>query len=91
MQNQDEVDYFALANKLQIALAKAYVDYQDLEKDLKYFSQKGDVLEAQIEIKQAYIDRLELNLAHRKAKEEGIFRDDDESVEDYLQAIREKI
>ena len=72
------VDYKELAQKLQNALAAAYVEIQTLEKDIKWFSEKDDVREAHLEIKQRHIDFLELDLAHRKAKEEGIFRDDDE-------------
>ena len=74
------VDYKALAEKLQNALAKSYVDYQDLEKDMKYFTEKTDVLEAQLAVKQRYVEFLELDVAHRKAKEEGLFRDEDEDT-----------
>ena len=70
-------DFKELAENLQNALAKSYVDYQDLEKDVKYFSQQNNVLDAQLEIKQRHIESLELDLAHIKAKKEGIFRDDD--------------
>lgn len=71
------VDYKVLAEKLQNALAKSYVDYQDLEKDMKYFTEKNDVLEAQLAVKQRYVEFLELDVAHRKAKEEGLFRDEE--------------
>ena len=71
------VDFKALAEKLQNALAKSYVDYQDLEKDMKYFTEKNDVLEAQLTVKQRYVEFLELDVAHRKAKEEGLFRDEE--------------
>ena len=71
------VDFKALAEKLQNALAKSYVDYQDLEKDMKYFTEKNDVLEAQLAVKQRYVEFLELDVAHRKAKEEGLFRDEE--------------
>ena len=71
------VDFKALAEKLQNALAKSYVDYQELEKDMKYFSEKIDVLEAQLAVKQRYVEFLELDVAHRKAKEEGLFRDEE--------------
>ena len=71
------VDFKVLAEKLQNALAKSYVDYQDLEKDMKYFTEKNDVLEAQLAVKQRYVEFLELDVAHRKAKEEGLFRDEE--------------
>ena len=71
------MDFKALAEKLQNALAKSYVDYQDLEKDMKYFTEKNDVLEAQLAVKQRYVEFLELDVAHRKAKEEGLFRDEE--------------
>jgi hypothetical protein len=72
-----KIDLKDLCQKLQNALAKSYVDFQELEKDMKYFTQNTDVLEAQLEIKQMHIERLELQLAHRVAKEEGIFRDEE--------------
>jgi hypothetical protein len=72
------VDYQKFAQKLQNALAAAYVEIQSLEKDIEWFSKKDDVREAHLEIKQRHIDFLELDLAHRKAKEEGLFRNEDE-------------
>jgi len=72
------VDYKELVQKLQNALAAAYVEIQSLEKDVKWLSKKDDVREAQIEIKQRHIEFLELDLAHRKAKEQGTSSDDDE-------------
>ena len=74
------VDFKALAEKLQHALAKSYADYQGLEKDVQYFAKRCDVLEAHVEIKEQRIKFLELDLAHRKANEEGIFRDEDAPV-----------
>lgn len=76
-EKEKQVDFKELCQKLQNALAKSYVDFQELEKDMKYFTQNTDVLEAQLEIKQMHIERLELQLAHRVAKEEGIFRDEE--------------
>jgi len=72
------VDYKELAQKLQNALAASYVEVQSLEKDIEWFSKKDDVREAHLEIKQRHIDFLELDLAHRKAGQEGLFRDEDE-------------
>ena len=44
---------------------------------MKYFTEKNDVLEAQLAVKQRYVEFLELDVAHRKAKEEGLFRDEE--------------
>jgi len=74
---ENEVDFQDLCQKLQNELAKSYCDFENLEKDIKYFTQKNDVLEAQLEIKQKHIEYLELDLAHSKAKEEGIFRNEE--------------
>ena len=75
---QPSVDYKDLCQKLQNALAKSYADYQDLEKDLAYFTKKVDVLNAQLEIKQRYVEFLEVDVAHRKANAEDIFKEDNE-------------
>ena len=72
------VDYKELAQKLQNALAKSYVDYQELEKDLKYFTRLVDVNEAHMDIKEKRIYFMELELAQIKAGQEGLFRDEDE-------------
>lgn len=74
------VDFKALAEKLQHALAKSYVDYQDLEKDVNYFTKVNDVYEAHLAIKQQRIEFLEIELAQIRAKSEGIFRDEDAPV-----------
>ena len=71
------VDYKELAQKLQNALAKSYVDYQELEKDLKYFTRLADVNEAHMDIKEKRIYFMELELAQIKAGQEGLFRDEE--------------
>lgn len=71
------VDFKALAEKLQNALAKSYVDYQELEKDLKYFTRLADVNEAHLDIKEKRIYFMELELAQIKANQEGLFRDEE--------------
>jgi hypothetical protein len=71
------VDFKELAQKLQNALAKSYVDYQELEKDLKYFTRLADVHEAQLDIKEKRINFMEMELAQIKAGEEGLFRDEE--------------
>jgi len=71
------VDFKELAQKLQNALAKSYVDYQDLEKDLKYFTRLADVHEAQLDIKEKRINFMEMELAQIKAGQEGLFRDEE--------------
>ena len=71
------VDFKELAQKLQNALAASYVQVQSLEKDIEWFSKKDDVREAHLEIKHRHIDFLELDLAHRKAGQEGLFRDEE--------------
>ena len=74
---EKEVNWQELANKLQNALAKSYADYQDLQKDVEWATKQCDVLEAQLELRQRHINFLELDIAHRVAKAEGIFRDED--------------
>ena len=71
------VDFKELAQKLQNALAKSYVDYQELEKDLKYFTRLADVNEAHMDIKEKRICFMEMELAQIKAGQEGLFRDEE--------------
>lgn len=77
VEKQKPVDLQELCEKLQSALAKSYVDYQELEKDMEWFTRLSDVHEAQLDIKEKRINFMELELAQIKAGHEGIFRDEE--------------
>ena len=74
---QPAVDFKVLCQRLQNALAKSYADYQELEKDFKYFTRLADVHEQQLDIKEKRINFMEMELAQIRAGQEGLFRDEE--------------
>ena len=63
MQNQDEVDYFALANKLQNALAASYVEVQEFERVSEILDKHITLQNYHLSIKQKRVEDLEFLLA----------------------------
>lgn len=71
---QPAIDFKAMANKLQNALAKSYVDIQELEGNIDILDKHITLQNYQLSIKQKRVEDLEFLLA-------GAIRDGDSKLE----------